>query len=65
MQQRPGCREVAAEDWDAQLELSAVSRTGVLLTADGPWTDENKETEQTASGADAPMDGQPVDVAEK
>ena len=62
MQQRPGCRgEVAAEDWDAQLELSAVSRTGVLLTAEGPSTQENKETD----GADAPMAGQPMDVAEK
>ena len=62
MQQRQGCRgELAAEDWDAQLWLSAVSRTGVLLTANGPWTKENKETD----GADAQMDGQPVDVAEK
>ena len=61
MQQRPGCREVAAEDWDAQFVSSAVSRTGVLLTADGPWTEADKETD----GADAQMDGQPVDVAEK
>ena len=61
MQQRPGCRrEVAAEDWDAQFVLLAVSRTGVLLTADGPWTEADKETD----GADAQMDGQPVDVAE-
>ena len=43
MQQRQGCRELAAEDWDAQLWLSAVSRTGVLLTAYGPWNDADNE----------------------
>ncbi len=52
--------QTAQAEGDALLESSAVSRTGVLLTAEGPSTEENKETEQTASGAAAPMVGQPV-----
>ena len=43
--------------------LSTVSRTGVLLTAEGAPTEENKETEQPASGAAAPGTGQPVNAS--
>ena len=55
--------QTAQAEGDALLELSAVSRTGVLLTAEGPSTEQDKETEQPASGADAPMAGQLVQAS--